>query len=57
MLYAFQAALEALRGKILTRIGAVLDDCLSQRVFHVMVRGTLTGSAPGHSHLPLRDLD
>ncbi|KAB1070231.1 type I secretion system permease/ATPase [Methylobacterium planeticum] len=57
MLYAFQAALESLRGRILTRIAAVLDDCLSKRVFHVMVRGALGGSAPGNGYLPLRDLD
>jgi PrtD family type I secretion system ABC transporter len=57
MLYAFQGALEALRGRILSRIGAVLDECLSPRVFHSLVSGQSTGAASGAGQLPLRDLD
>jgi len=57
MLYAFQSALEALRGRILSRIGAVLDECLSPRVFDALVRGPLEGGAATNSQMPLRDLD
>lgn len=57
MLYAFQSALEALRGRILSRIGNVLDECLNPRIFDALVRGPLDGTAPTNSQMPLRDLD
>ncbi|WP_132256299.1 type I secretion system permease/ATPase [Methylobacterium segetis] len=57
ILYSFQGALESLRGRMLTRISAVIDEALSPRVFQYVVRSPLTGAAPGESFLPLRDLD
>ncbi|TXM97294.1 type I secretion system permease/ATPase, partial [Methylobacterium sp. WL122] len=46
-LYAFQGALEAIRSRILARIGAALDEALSGRVFDVVVRAPLKGAVPG----------
>ena len=56
-LYAFQGSLEGLRGRILARIGACLDERLAARVFGLVVRLPLLGSKPGDGLLPLRDLD
>ncbi|HEY8567433.1 MAG TPA: type I secretion system permease/ATPase [Beijerinckiaceae bacterium] len=56
-LYAFQGALEMLRGRVLVRIGAWLDERLSGRVFDVVVRLPLKTRAGGDGLLPLRDLD
>lgn len=57
MLYTFQGALEAMRGRMLTRVVAVLDECLSPRVFKVMVQAPQGSAASAGSYLPLRDLD
>ncbi|WP_280137421.1 type I secretion system permease/ATPase [Methylobacterium sp. Leaf87] len=57
VLFAFQGMLEALRSRILTRIGATLDEALSGRVFDIVVRAPLKENAPGDGLLPLRDLD
>ncbi|KQP10788.1 type I secretion protein [Methylobacterium sp. Leaf99] len=57
VLYAFQGALETLRSRILTRVGAALDEALSARVFDIVVRSPLKGSTQGDGLLPLRDLD
>ncbi|MCP1561901.1 ATP-binding cassette subfamily C protein [Methylorubrum extorquens] len=56
-LYAFQGVLETLRGRILARIGAALDEALSGRVFDLVVRAPLKGANQGDGLLPLRDLD
>ena len=56
-LYAFQGVLEAIRGRILARIGASLDESLSGRVFDLVVRAPLKGVTQGDGLLPLRDLD
>ena len=57
VLYAFQGVLEALRGRILARVGAALDEALSGRVFDLVVRAPLKGANQGDGLLPLRDLD
>jgi PrtD family type I secretion system ABC transporter len=57
VLYIFQGLLEALRSRILARIGAALDESLSGRIFDIVVRAPLKGAAPGDGLLPLRDLD
>ena len=57
VLYAFQGILEALRSRVLVRVGAALDESLSRRVFDIVVRAPLKGAAPGDGLLPLRDLD
>jgi PrtD family type I secretion system ABC transporter len=56
-LYAFQAALDALRGRILVRIGAALDERLSGRVHDALIRFPLKGQRAGDGLQPLRDLD
>ena len=38
VLYAFQGVLDVLRGRVLVRIGASLDEALSGRVFDILVR-------------------
>ena len=57
VLYGFQGVLEAIRSRILARIGAALDESLSGRVFDIVVRAPLKGVVPGDGLLPLRDLD
>ncbi|WP_336492684.1 type I secretion system permease/ATPase, partial [Methylobacterium nigriterrae] len=57
LLYAFHGALEAMRGRMLTRIVAILDECLSARIFKVMMRAPRSGMAPGSSFGPIQDLD
>ncbi len=57
VLYGFQGVLEAIRSRILARIGAALDESLSGRVFDIVVRAPLKGAVPGDGLLPLRDLD
>ena len=56
ILYAFQGILDLIRGRVLVRIGASLDQDLSSRVYDVLVRLPLkTRAADGLQ--PLRDLD
>ncbi|WP_375455442.1 type I secretion system permease/ATPase [uncultured Methylobacterium sp.] len=57
VLYAFQGVLEAIRSRVLARVGAALDEALSARVFEIVVRAPLKGAVPGDGLLPLRDLD
>ena len=57
VLYTFQGCLDALRGRILTRVGGALDETLADRVFDLTVRSQLRGPAPSDGLLPLRDLD
>jgi ATP-binding cassette subfamily C protein len=56
-LYVFQAALEILRTRILSRIGACLDASLGRRVFQALVRLPLRSHQGGDGVAPLRDLD
>ncbi|GMA79431.1 hypothetical protein GCM10025880_58480 [Methylorubrum aminovorans] len=51
-LYAFQGVLEAIRGRILARIGASLDESLSGRVFDLVVRAPLKGVTQGTASCP-----
>ena len=56
ILYTFQGVLDLIRGRVLVRIGASLDQDLSSRVYDVLVRRSLkTRTADGLQ--PLRDLD
>ncbi|MCJ2075429.1 type I secretion system permease/ATPase [Methylobacterium sp. E-016] len=57
ILYVFQGLIEILRSRILTRVGATLDESLSERVFDIVVRGSLKQTASSDGLLPLRDLD
>jgi PrtD family type I secretion system ABC transporter len=56
-LFTAQGALEALRARILVRIGAALDADVSARVFSLSVQAPLLGARPEEAGQPLRDLD
>ena len=57
VLYAFQGVLDVLRGRVLVRIGASLDEALSARVFDILVRLPLRRAPSGDGLQPVRDLD
>ncbi|CAA2160541.1 Type I secretion system ATP-binding protein PrsD [Methylobacterium brachiatum] len=57
ILFTAQASLEALRSRILARIGAALDADVGARVFSLSVRAPLRGARPEDAAQPLRDLD
>ncbi|MDQ0444581.1 ATP-binding cassette subfamily C protein [Methylobacterium persicinum] len=57
MLYGIQGLLEAIRARVLVRIGMALDESVSGRVFDATVRGPLKGGLGGDGGTPLRDLD
>jgi len=56
-LYAGQAALDCVRGRLLRRMARSLDEGLSLRVFALIARLPLTGQTGATSPQPLRDLD
>jgi ATP-binding cassette subfamily C protein len=56
-LFAALGLLDAIRGRILSRIGGSLDEALSGRVYDTMVRLPLRAGDRGDGNLPLRDLD
>jgi len=57
ILFAFQGALDLIRGRILVRIGIALDQAVSGRVFDALVRLPLRSNMKSDTQLPLRDLD
>lgn len=57
VLYLFQGLFDALRGRILARVGAALDEDLSQSVFQSQLSAPLKGRVEGDGQQPLRDLD
>lgn len=57
VLYIFQGLLDAVRTRILARIGSSFDESLSERVFDIVVRARLAGREDADGLLPLRDLD
>jgi ATP-binding cassette subfamily C protein len=56
-LFAALGMLDAIRGRILVRIGGSIDETLSGRVYDTLVRLPLTAGAQGDGNQPLRDLD
>jgi ATP-binding cassette subfamily C protein PrsD len=56
-LFAALGILDAIRGRILVRIGATLDETLSGRVYDTLIRLPLKIGPRGDSTQPLRDLD
>lgn len=56
-LYAALGLLDAIRGRILVRIGGSLDEALSGRVYDTLIRQPLRAGAPNDNTQPLRDLD
>lgn len=57
VLYAFQGVLETVRGRVLTRVGAGIDELISGRVFDCIVRLPLRIRDRGEGLQALRDLD
>jgi len=57
ILYVMQGLLEAIRARVLVRIGMALDESLSGRVFDVTVRAPLRGGLGLDGTMALRDLD
>ena len=57
VLFAFLGALEFLRGRILGRIGAYVDETMSARVFGAVMRLPLKSRGAGDGLQPVRDLD
>ena len=56
-LYVFQGFLDALRGRLLVRIGMRLDQAMSDRVYATVMRLPIQAPKRGESIQPLRDLD
>jgi PrtD family type I secretion system ABC transporter len=57
ILYLFQGLMDALRGRLLVRIGIRLDQELSNRVYATVMRLPIQAPKRGESIQPLRDLD
>ena len=57
VLYGFQGILEAVRARVLTRIGAGIDETISNRVFNCITRLPLRTRDRGEGLQALRDLD
>jgi PrtD family type I secretion system ABC transporter len=56
-LYTAQGVLDLIRGRILVRIGATLDESLGARVFDTVARLPLKAGQRNDGMLPIRDLD
>ena len=56
-LFSVQGLLDFIRSRILVRIGAWLDEQLSETVFNAVLRIPLRTKDQGNGLLPLRDLD
>ena len=57
VMYAFQGFFDAIRGRILVRLGSALDNDLSGRVFKALLRAPLRGKVEGDGQQSQRDLD
>jgi ATP-binding cassette subfamily C protein len=56
-LFLFQGILDAIRGRVLLRIGGALDDELSARAYDTVARLPLKTRSGGDGLQPIRDLD
>jgi len=56
-LYSFQGILDAIRGRVLVRIGSSVNEDLSPRIYDLVVRLPLKARGGGDGLQPLRDLD
>jgi ATP-binding cassette subfamily C protein len=56
-LFAFQGVLDAIRSRVLLRIGNTINADLSKRIYNVIVRLPLRMKSTGDGLQPLRDLD
>jgi len=57
VLYLFQGLFDMVRGRILARVGAAVDEDLSQAVFQGQLSAPLKARSDGDGQQPLRDLD
>jgi ATP-binding cassette subfamily C protein PrsD len=57
ILFVFQGALDAIRGRILVRIGALIDAAVSGRIYHAVVQLAVKSGGRNDGVQPLRDLD
>lgn len=57
VLYLFQGLLDAIRGRLLSRIAMRLDAMLTERVYRLVVRLPLQAPSGGEGIQPVRDLD
>ncbi|MEH2513015.1 PrtD family type I secretion system ABC transporter [Nitrobacteraceae bacterium AZCC 1564] len=57
VLYLFQGMLDAIRGRLLSRIAMRLDAMLTERVYRLVVRLPLQAPSGGEGIQPVRDLD
>jgi ABC-type protease/lipase transport system fused ATPase/permease subunit len=57
LLFFFQAIMEIIRGRMLVRIGNLLESRLSDRVYDLLVRLPLRTRGSGDGLQPVRDLD
>jgi ATP-binding cassette, subfamily C, bacterial PrsD len=57
VLYLFQGLFDMIRGRILARVGAAMDEDLSQKVFQGQLSAPLKSRVDGDGQQPLRDLD
>jgi PrtD family type I secretion system ABC transporter len=57
VLYLFQGLFEMLRGRIMARVGAALDEDLSQQILQEQLKAPLKDKVDGDGQQPLRDLD
>ncbi len=57
VLYLFQGFLDAIRGRLLSRIAMRLDQSLTERVYRLVVRLPLQAPRGGEGIQPVRDLD
>src|SRR3984885_2919416 len=56
-LYAAQGVIEAIRSRILVRVGNSLDEAMSMRVYDAVVRLPLKSGSRAEGAQPIRDLD
>ena len=57
VLYAFQAVLEAIRSRVMSRVGTHLDESLSSRVYSIISKLPFFARGQGDGLRPIRDLD
>jgi PrtD family type I secretion system ABC transporter len=56
-LFAFQGILDAIRARVLVRVGNSINEDLSARIYDAIVRLPLRGRGSGDGLQPIRDLD
>ncbi len=57
LLYVFQAVFEIIRGRMFSRIAAVMDETLEKAIFMRVLRAPLTGKGETDHMMPIKDVD